>query len=467
MANVYSPNSLNVNPVLYEAFMKGETVREQERIKRSEKRKEDKAKEFNPVNAAIDFGVAYVMSGGNPVAAAGAAITSPRGETDIVKSGVQGAGQGSILKSMYEPSAALMPGGSDAVRGTVSALTNPQNLESTATLMASANPDNAVQSLAAAGQINKQKEALRIDKLQKTFDNTLKAGKQVYDKLTPEGQAQWIKKVYQSNPQFQEIAPMEFLDIGNGEWKDYIDAGKTTGETLASDTGAAYRITYDGQGNPIKTDAVTDNKGNPLYRYVPAELTGEKTRASTKTGFEQKQENVQTLPVLQRLSEKKVPASMIEGIKASGDTNAGLERVFANINKIPENKISAVKTAIIKDKLPVLIDPELQGLKTSLEMFIQGLVKENQGSRPSDYDRKVISDAVGNVAAGKLTFEAGLAEVQQILNAKRKNLYNVVLEGYDTDISSIPGYEKFGATNVKTNQFGTWQKNPDGTWSTK
>jgi hypothetical protein len=244
MANIYTPNTLNIKPELYEAFLNNQKIRKEEEDKRKIDRRADEAKKFNPVNAIIDAGIAYVMSGGNPVAVVGAAATSPRGETDIVKSGIQGAGQGGILKSIYDPSAALGPattGMMEQAGATVNAMGNVDNLQATAAYLNSANPDKSVESLAAAGQLNQQQKALKLEKLQKTFDNTMKAGKQVYDKLTPAGQAQWLQKTYQAHPEFNEIAPMEFLDVGDGTWKDYISTDKSiTDDTYVVGNGSPF-----------------------------------------------------------------------------------------------------------------------------------------------------------------------------------------------------------------------------------
>jgi len=63
--------------------------------KRDARKLERESKEFNPINAVIEGGTAFVASGANPLAAVAAAAGSTRGKrTDVVKSATKGGAAG-------------------------------------------------------------------------------------------------------------------------------------------------------------------------------------------------------------------------------------------------------------------------------------------------------------------------------------------------------------------------------------
>jgi len=74
--------------------------------KKKTERLEDKSKEFNLVNAIVSGGTAWIASGGNPLAAGIAALTSKPGETDFLQAGVSGLAKGTGVSQLQAAGAA-------------------------------------------------------------------------------------------------------------------------------------------------------------------------------------------------------------------------------------------------------------------------------------------------------------------------------------------------------------------------
>ena len=195
-----------------------------------------------------------------------------------------------------------------------------------------------------------------------------------------------------------------------------------------------------------QTGVVVDEIGNEITvtvqpkatGQIPAEAAGKAigTQAGEETAFA-------GLPPLQKLNKKGASAKFIDAVTEIPKTNTAIERVLITGQAIPEGMIGGVKTAIQKDNLDLLRSPELQAFKAALELYIQSVVKEKQGARPSDTDRKVIAEAIGNIAAGRTTFEAGINELQIGLEANRTALFEQARKGFNTNVSTLPGFEKF------------------------
>lgn len=194
----------------YDAFSTRSSTARSDRIKKEE---EEEAKEearkknkFNAVNAVIDAGTAFFMSGGpaNPAAyaAAGlAAISSPRGETDVVGSLTQGAAQGGIMSSLS--------GGGGNLYDTAVNMVNPENLSTTASYLNSMDPAKATQSLDYAGQLNTKKTQQDFENTYKQFNSTLATRRPFIDKFLASGDMAGAKKVingmFKNNPNFESI----------------------------------------------------------------------------------------------------------------------------------------------------------------------------------------------------------------------------------------------------------------------
>lgn len=90
--------SVESGDMLAQSFARGRQNAAQvaDAIAKAEKQKKEQelANRFNPINALASGGTALLLSGGNPVAAGLAALSSKRGSTDIIQSGVKGATSG-------------------------------------------------------------------------------------------------------------------------------------------------------------------------------------------------------------------------------------------------------------------------------------------------------------------------------------------------------------------------------------
>jgi hypothetical protein len=172
-----------------------------------------------------------------------------------------------------------------------------------------------------------------------------------------------------------------------------------------------------------------------------------------------------TLPPMEQLALSKARPELIEAINAVPVTDAN----FANVLRLakdvlPQGKgVEAIAQGILQNNFDFLRTPKEQELKSALMMLTQQIVKENQGGKASDYDVKSITQAIANVGAGNLTFEAGLKAYQDAMSVKRRAIAEQALGGYGVNIYGLPGFkakEETAPTTTATTTATTTGKKP-------
>jgi hypothetical protein len=165
--------------------------------------------------------------------------------------------------------------------------------------------------------------------------------------------------------------------------------------------------------------------------------------------FQTDQENIARLPVMQQLKERGAPVSVVEAIMASAASDALRDEVVKELKTIPKEKLKAIGIAIKTNAFGGLLnDPKTQRLKTALEMYIQSTVREFQGGRPSDKDRELIGNAIGNIASGQLAFDAGMKKMESIIKSRRESMYRTAKTSFAVDISGIDGFQTMTGKNM-------------------
>jgi hypothetical protein len=229
----------------------------------------------------------------------------------------------------------------------------------------------------------------------------------------------------------------------------------TGGEVLLVDNTGATIVTYPKTKDPNKTvggkTAVEIDRDKIDLATKQANTSGKSQTVTLSDGklFEVKpqllvkQEFEKTLPPMEQLVLNKAPAQLVEAINAAPATDANFA-IVARLAKevLPQGKgVEAIAQGMYLNSFDFLKDPKEQELKSALVMLTQQITKENQGARPSDYDVKTITQAIANVGAGNLTFEAGLKAYQDAMSVKRQATARQALEGYGVSIYGLPGFE--------------------------
>ena len=166
---------------------KGLKVQELGAKKKVENDRIREANQFNPINALVEGGTAYLTSGGNPLAAVSAAASSKRGKTDVVGAALGGGvSKGASIKNL---------GAGKDVGKTIQALGKEENLDKTiATLKTHGVPDKAIKPLEDYSKIKREEEALKVKQVKKDatdIKETIKGDKkteedEVYNKWESE-----------------------------------------------------------------------------------------------------------------------------------------------------------------------------------------------------------------------------------------------------------------------------------------
>ena len=113
-----------------------------------------------------------------------------------------------------------------------------------------------------------------------------------------------------------------------------------------------------------------------------------------------------------------------------------LDNVLGKIDKLDEGKIKGFITQLKKDKR-VFTDPETQELATAYTMLTQSLMKQIQGSRPSDYDAIIFQTATGEKSYSKENMKAALKSIGSYAAANAGTFKNNMSKGYEVEPQRI------------------------------
>jgi len=210
-------SALGSNPFLTKAFISGEQTREAEKEEEKRKKKERESQKFNLINAIIDAGTAWVVSGGNPLAAGVGALSSQRGKTDVGGAGIHGFAQGSIMKNIFDPATAASPPQASPISAlgetagnTIGSMTNPQNMGQTAAYLSAVSatdPSTAIQSVAASAKISGERREELYKKFQSSYKVIEPFVKQYIEAGDVQGAGKILSKFKQDNPDLKHIMP--------------------------------------------------------------------------------------------------------------------------------------------------------------------------------------------------------------------------------------------------------------------